>query len=205
MTVTYRAAHPPVIGVDIALDLSMTSVATATREGRLVRIRLEYLAGADNARIVAGLAGRSQVVLSTAGPSDTMTAKLKRAGVKVVELNRREAELAENSFAIELFKAQKAKVRLPNDELLKEAVKHARMRRTRAGNLLDKLLSASDLAPFTACAYAFLGMTRGKQRAPRIYGLVTPDEVRERWRREDAAWDEDETPGGESVGLAKGN
>ena len=42
-----------------------------------------------------------------------MTAQLKRAGVKVVELNRRESELAENNFAIELFKAQKAKVRLP--------------------------------------------------------------------------------------------
>ena len=40
--VTYRAANLPVIGVDIALDLSQTSVAIATREGMgRVRIRLD--------------------------------------------------------------------------------------------------------------------------------------------------------------------
>lgn len=138
------------------------------------------------------MAGQSRVVLSTAGPADTMTAKLKQARVKLVELNRRESELAENSSAIRLFKGEKAKVRLPNDPVLKEAVKHARMRRTRVGNMLDKLLSTFDLAPFTACSYAFHGMTGVKERAPRIYGGAIPPEVLERWRREDAAWDDDE-------------
>lgn len=153
---------PPVLGVDVAVDRSASSIVAcwpAVDTGGLVVEVVEYRPGVQwVAKRVEELAGRhnARVVADSSGPVTTVVEELKRTRVKLTTTNTKEVSSASAAF---LDRVLNGTVSHRGDVALDAAAAGAASRAVGDAWCWGRRTSGTDVSPLVAASLAVWGYT----------------------------------------------